>query len=80
MLDCCVGDNKIVEDALRESAKSVDARQRQETSERHSLELDAALGKNVGDTAKGKVHRVVIFQTSSSSSMVFFEFFLDKAA
>ena len=80
MLDGRVGDDKVVKDALRENANSVDARQRREASERHSLELDAALGKDVGDTAKGKVHRVVIFQTSSSSSMVFFEFFLDRAA
>ena len=79
MLNGCIGDDEIVEDTLRESANSVDARQRRETSKRHSLELDAALGKNVGDTAKGKVHRVVIFQTSSVSSMLFFEFFLDRA-
>ncbi len=52
VLDGCVGNDEVVENALAESANSVSARQREETSQSHSLELDSALGKNVRDAAK----------------------------
>jgi hypothetical protein len=52
VLNSCIGNDEVVEDALAESANSLGARERKETSQSHSLELDSALGKNVGDAAK----------------------------
>ena len=56
VLNGSIGNDKIIENALAESANSVDTRQRRETSVRHCLELESTVSKNVGDAAKGKIH------------------------
>lgn len=52
MLNDAIGDNKVVEDAVTESANGVGTGQRQETGQGHSLELVTLLGKNVGDATE----------------------------
>lgn len=56
MLNDAIGDNKVVEDAVTESANGVGTGQRQETGQGHSLELVTLLGKNVGDAAECELH------------------------
>lgn len=56
MLNDAIGDNKVVEDAVTESANGVCTGQRQKTGQGHSLKLVTLLGKNVRYAAECELH------------------------
>ena len=58
VLDDTVGNKEVVEDTLAYGADSFCAGKLEKASEGHSLELMTLIGKDIGDAAKCKLHKV----------------------